>query len=799
MKPILYPAGETAFTSNGKGRLNPIMCMVTEERNGEYELEMDISIKDRHYKDIGHGCYISAIHDDTKTLQPFKIYKITRPMDGMVTVFAKHISYALSGVTVMPCTARNAAEALQQLVDNAATQHPFTAWTDKTTIANFKVDVPSPFRALLGGQQGSILDAYGGEFEFDGTVVKLHSARGTNSGVTIAYGKNLTDISKETDDSNVWTGVVPFWKGENAEGSTDEVVVLPEKVIYSSFRGNFSDDNVIPLDLSGDFDEKPTVAQLRARANSYITANALQNIPTSIDVSFAALWQAQEYETYASLERLKLCDRITVKYPELGVDNEAKIVKTVYDVLLEQYDSLTVGDVRTSLASAISATVEAVNEQLKDSLASKSFLKASVERATKLIQGGLGGNIVINTDGNGKPNEILCMDTDSLQTATNIIRLNMAGIGFSTDGGQTYRSAWTIDGHFVADFIDTGVLNAALITTGYMRADRIQGGTLTLGGMNNTNGELYVKDASGDPIVIMNNLGLRVTKGLIEGPDIRSRGHYSVGSISHNKWAMLKDGEFRVMDAPYTDTEPQTIIANLGLRDDNWTVLECLVSSGSGAGIAFSVPGYNQADGNGGIYGMKFYKAVNKNVPVTHLNGALFLRASGSHRGIFWDERSLLTSGKTNFDGDSESYGILPYKPSGNQSAIYGTDIIGGLYNNGNAVASSSSRRYKEDISEKMDSENDPHRLLALKAKQGKYKKEFDYKLQYADMAGKTVPMFIAEDVAEVFPSAVIHDKNGEIESWDERRIIPGMLTLIQEQEERLKKLEGNNDADTQA
>ena len=249
---------------------------------------------------------------------------------------------------------------------------------------------------------------------------------------------------------------------------------------------------------------------------------------------------------------------------------------------------------------------------------------------------------------------------------------------------------------------------------------------------------------------------------------------------------MLKDGEFRIMDAVYSATVPQTVKANFGLRDDLWAVIECLMTSNYGAGIAFSVPGFNQADGNGRIYGMKFYKAVTKNIPVMHLNGALFLRAAGNHRGIFWDQRSLLTTGKTNFDDDNESYGILPYIIAG---SVYGTNVVGGLYVNGNSISSSSSVRYKENISEKMDDENDPHRLLLLKAKQGRYKKEYGYKLQYADMAGKTVPMFIAEDVAEIYPSAVIHSEDGEVESWDERRIIPGMLQLIQEQKQEIDEL----------
>ena len=162
MKPILYPAGETEFRNNGLGRLSEATkCLVTEERNGQYELEMQYPITGRHYKEIVEERIIAARHDDSDDIQPFRIYKITRPMNGIVTISARHISYQLSKVAVMPFTANTCAEALAGMITNSVGDCPFTIWTDKLLQASFSVDVPSSFRSLLGGTTGSILDVYG--------------------------------------------------------------------------------------------------------------------------------------------------------------------------------------------------------------------------------------------------------------------------------------------------------------------------------------------------------------------------------------------------------------------------------------------------------------------------------------------------------------------------------------------------------------------------------------------------------------------------------------------------------------
>lgn len=473
MIPILFPNGETDFTSNGLGRLaDAVDCTVWEERNGAYELVMTYPVTGVHFDEIRHSRIIYAEPADGKRAQPFRIYSIGKPLNGLTEIKAEHSSYQMSHIPVEPFTAQSVTGALQTLKSSAAEECPFEFWTDKSTTAAFKVKVPSSMRSLLGGQKGSILDVYGGEYEFDGYTVKLHNARGTDRGVTLRYGKNITDIRQEENITNTYTGVMPYWLGTSTDevGSDETLVMLPEKVLHSQNAAQFPYQRTIPLDLSSEFEDKPTEEQLRTRAQSYMTANNIGIPHVSINVSFIALWQTEEYKNIANLERVNLCDTVTVEFPKLGISAKAKVVKTEYDVLKGKYKSIEIGDVRTNLGRTLVDDMEESIDQATENLASKSFLQKSVERATKLITGGLGGYVVMKLNTDGQPEEILIMDTPDTGTAVNVIRMNRNGIGFSTGGYEgPFISAWTIDGHFVADFIDTGTLQANLIKTGRLQ------------------------------------------------------------------------------------------------------------------------------------------------------------------------------------------------------------------------------------------------------------------------------------------------------------------------------------------
>lgn len=461
MIPILYEGTEQSFTSNGLGRLaDAISCKVIEERNATYELEMTYPITGVHFEDIQEGRIILALPFDGGLTQPFTIYQITKPLNQVVTVKAQHISYQLSGIVVMPFEANSCISAIAGIKTYSSTTNPFNFTTDKQVTAHYEVSAPTAARALLCGQQGSILDVFGkGDYEFNRFDVTLRVNRGSDNGVTLRYGKNITDLKNVVDLTNVYTGIVPYWI--DGEGNR---VVLPEKVVLSGHESEYPYKIIKPVDFSSNWETQPTVEQLRTAAQNYVNSNEGWKLKNNITVSFVALWNTEEYKNIAPLERVKMCDTVHVVVPKFNIDFDTKVIKTDYDVLQERYNSITLGDSYYTLSTVFTEEITRSEEQ------QSTHMQQAIARATKLIQGGLGGHVVFNVNADGEPQEILIMDTDNIQTAVSVIRMNKNGIGFSTNGyNGPFHTAWTIDGHFVADYIDSGTLNADLIKAGRLQ------------------------------------------------------------------------------------------------------------------------------------------------------------------------------------------------------------------------------------------------------------------------------------------------------------------------------------------
>ena len=289
--PILYRSTETEFDHNGFGILGDcVSCEVTEEANGIFELAMQYPMDGIHFEDIGERCIIKAKPDQFREPQLFRIYAISKPMSGIVTVLAEHISYDLSGIPVQPFSAESVIVALTGLKNNAVVDCPFEFWTDKSTSGKFSVPTPASIRSRLGGVAGSILDVYGGEYEFDNYTVKLYNNRGMNRGVSIRYGKNLTDIQQDQNCSNVATGIYPYW----VSPENGELVELSEKIINAPGTYNFV--KIRTVDFSQSFEEKPTEEQLRKTTENYIKNNNIGVPKVSMTISFAQLEQTEEYK-----------------------------------------------------------------------------------------------------------------------------------------------------------------------------------------------------------------------------------------------------------------------------------------------------------------------------------------------------------------------------------------------------------------------------------------------------------------------------------------------------------------------
>lgn len=465
MYPILFAESATLFNTNGIGRLSDALsCKVTEQRNGIYELEMSYQMYGQHYSDIGLRKIIVAKPSANGTIQPFRIYKITKPINGKVTVYAQHITYDLSKNVCMPQTvaASNAAcnAALQGLKNTAVEACPFTFITDVTTVASYNQTTPASIKQRMGGVEGSILDQFGGEYEYDNFTVRLLKNRGTTRNITLRYGKNITDLNQEENINDTVTGIVPFWI--DSEGN--RLRLLTERVILSPNHASYSNHMVVPLDMSGEWEEQPTEEQLRAAATVYVNRQGFGVPKVSTKVSFVNLADTEEYRDILPLQNVNLCDTITVQFEKLGISTTAKITETVYDVLKEKYDSIQVGELRSNF----STTITGIESDMTQSIdTAKKRILADIDTDTQDIVNNAtawitsaDGHVIAIKNSDGEWTDLLF--TDYNDPPRNVLRINANGIGFSSNGVDgPFYSAWTIDGSFNADYINTGILRGA--------------------------------------------------------------------------------------------------------------------------------------------------------------------------------------------------------------------------------------------------------------------------------------------------------------------------------------------------
>ena len=351
MIPRLFEKGAETFDNFGICPLvDCISCKVTEERNGIYALELEYPRGGRWADELAVDRIILADpHDDSTQAEPFRIKELAFDMNGNILVNAEHISYQLNYVIIGANTnyTRYPSKFWEKENENLlSAENPFSFFTDINddagTVYQYGCDAPTPLRKLLGGMEGSMLDLYGGEFEWNRFTVNLWASRGADNGVKIAYTKNLTGLTYDIDLSNVYTGVVAYW--------TDGTNTVQSAVQEATHSYAFNRDIVV--DASADFDTQPTVAQLNAWASAYLAANA-PDPAVSVEVEFVPLWQTEEYKDFYDLEHVSLCDIVTVLYPPLNLSVKAKVVKTVYNVLADRYDEITISSIKQTLSDTI--------------------------------------------------------------------------------------------------------------------------------------------------------------------------------------------------------------------------------------------------------------------------------------------------------------------------------------------------------------------------------------------------------------------------------------------------------------
>jgi len=382
MIPIIYEPGETSFISNGLGRLRDcIDCRVTEGKNEVYECDFSYPVDGANYGLIQCGRIIAVTHDDGGKIQPYDIVSYSKPINGIVEFHAVHVSYRQSGIVAKGTNISSITDAFAMLKNSAQPSNPFTYETDIESNAYMASadGVPRSVRQFLGGIEGSILDAYGGEYEFDKFNVILHQHRGQMRDFAIRYGVNMLDFKDDTDFSETYTSCVPYWKG-NDNGA--EVLVIGDRVDMAG--ASYNGRNICAsLDLSDKFEDKPTKAQLQTLASTLMRTRKTNLPKTNISVDFVRL-QDIGFEEYDSLLQCNLCDTIKVEFPRYGMSGTYQIVKTVWNVLEDKYDSMELGALSTSLADALGI--------------SNSLGVSSAGGQTDIV------DYVIEEGGNGNPN-----------------------------------------------------------------------------------------------------------------------------------------------------------------------------------------------------------------------------------------------------------------------------------------------------------------------------------------------------------------------------------------------------------
>lgn len=446
-----------------------ISCRCTEERNGIYELELQYPMLGTYAADLIIDRYIKAKPNSTGDNQLFHIRKVSKPINGMFTVSCDHVSYALSGYPVSTVSASGNAQVAINAVLTAAKNQlgkdtGFSAAPTDIALSSSISLANVSARAALGGVQDSILQIYGGEYEFDNYTIKLHKSRGQDRGVRISYGRNMTDLKCEIDMDSAYTGIYGYVKNDDVDLKSYVSVTnssgINAKTLIRDFSSDFSGDEI-------------TQAKLDSAVSAYVAKNDINSPSVSMTVSFVDLSQSPEYASFSALEAVNLCDTVKIYHKDLDIDIKVKVIKTTYDVLRERYTSIELGSPRANFADVIRQTVQEAADAKNLAILSKSEITAAYKKAiadaTAAITGNSGGHIRLNPSEN--PQEQLIMDSTDASTAKKIWRWNLSGLGYSPTGyNGPYKTAITQDGHFVADFIDTGTLTANIIKAGIMQS-----------------------------------------------------------------------------------------------------------------------------------------------------------------------------------------------------------------------------------------------------------------------------------------------------------------------------------------
>ena len=389
MRPILFNKDEQSFDTYGLGELNVTKGTVTRERNGNYTLYAEIPVNDPAVASLEKEMKLKADAGLRTKNQTFEISRIVKDSSNLVKIYGQHISHKLEYMVLRNATAfsGSAFSALSIWRGALIGDLRFDVWSDIQTTGKgvFDISKMENARQALGGVEGSILDIYGGEYEFDNMTVRLHKQLGRTAPTVLEYGRNILSAELDETIESAYTSVLPFatYTPDKPEGDTSDsqpdpvTVTLPENYVDSKYKALYAHRRIKVVDFSSEFksDSKnkdiPTPDKLRKIATDYMDRNAIGKPKINIKIEYADLAKTLDYADNGWIEELELCDIVPIYYPQIGLTDEtAKVTTVTYDFVNERNESVEFGDigtnVRATMQSGLAGRVDDIAKAQQD-------------------------------------------------------------------------------------------------------------------------------------------------------------------------------------------------------------------------------------------------------------------------------------------------------------------------------------------------------------------------------------------------------------------------------------------------
>lgn len=727
----LFESTEISFDNNGLGCLNDaIACIVTEKLNGEYELELTYPVDGIHYNDISLDRIIYT-KANSYTEQPFRIYSISKPINKIITVNAQHISYDLSNITVKGAL-ENYAYTVQEVFEyiRRMTLIPcrYSYSSDVTRTGNMCLSKPRSIRSILGTDEG-ILSIFGGEYEFDMYNVILHERRGSDRGVCIEYGKNLTDLKQEENNAEMYTAVYPYYFVED-----DGLQMLDDNLVR--IIDNPVREKILTLDLTSDFEEMPTQEVLIEQTRKHIEKEKLNEPKVSLTVSFV-----KNPEISDSLQDVRLGDTVTVKFIKLGVNSKSRCVCTKYNCITDKYDSIELGEPTETLSDTVSKVVKDQSNTETDLTNTNVKLDNEIDRATE----------------SEKEIHSEIVKTDES------IRLDVAAVKSGLES-QITLTADTINSRVTN--VQSG-LESQITQTANGLSARISDNSGNISTLFSTASSLSSQISD-----VNSNLSSRISQNASDISMKVSRGYDLCNSISVSTDDISISGNRFIVNS---DNFSLDRYGNLTANNANLSG-KIDATSGTIGGLNINEDGITGVAGTG-----KDTKIMNNTIQsdVGNFNSIAtnaILTTSGRIEIGMGESTNIKMIGKVCIQNPGASTAAPNCRIQDNTNRL--------------AIASGSSRRFKHDISPVYNADLDPHKLYDIGICQYKY--NLNYIDEDDQRYNQDVIGFIAEDIYEKYPVAADIGVFGQVNDWNLRFIVPPMLQLIQEQHDEINTLKAS-------